>query len=370
MLTGHAFNAMLKTLEEPPEHVKFILATTDPQKIPVTVLSRCLQFNLKQMPQGHIVDHLTRILQAEEVAFEPGALRHLAKAAAASMRDALSLLDQAIAHGAGRVEEEQVTHMLGTVGRRPPVCGARCARAGDVPALLAVADGMEARSLSFDAALQALATLVASHRAGPVRAGGDRRRGRARAYPRLRQALRRRVPAARLPDRDPWSRSCRLAPDEYTGFTMTLLRLHAFRLEQPAALVGRGAGPDAGREMRQAAGRAGTVSAAGRGGRAFAGCPSHGQFAARPHRRPAFRSRLLGRRCGMPPRAGSAGGCAGCSRAGRLFRRRAARRPPMRSPRQRWPAVTPRAGARPPARRAPNAARLGARRRCAQDVPP
>jgi DNA polymerase-3 subunit gamma/tau len=104
-LSGHAFNAMLKTLEEPPEHVKFILATTDPQKIPVTVLSRCLQFNLKQMPQSAIVDHLANILGAEQVGFDPPALRHLAKAAAGSMRDALSLLDQAIAHGAGKVEE-------------------------------------------------------------------------------------------------------------------------------------------------------------------------------------------------------------------------------------------------------------------------
>ena len=115
-LSGHAFNAMLKTLEEPPEHVKFILATTDPQKIPVTVLSRCLQFNLKQMPPAHIVEHLTRVLEAEGIACEPAALRHIAKAAAGSMRDALSLLDQAIAHGAGRIEEEGVRAMLGTVG--------------------------------------------------------------------------------------------------------------------------------------------------------------------------------------------------------------------------------------------------------------
>ncbi|MBL8492389.1 MAG: DNA polymerase III subunit gamma/tau, partial [Rhodocyclaceae bacterium] len=103
-LSGHAFNAMLKTLEEPPEHVKFILATTDPQKIPVTVLSRCLQFNLKQMPQAAITGHLSAVLAQEGVPFEAGALRQLAKGAAGSMRDALSLLDQAIAHGAGKVE--------------------------------------------------------------------------------------------------------------------------------------------------------------------------------------------------------------------------------------------------------------------------
>mgnify|MGYP002136027853 CR=1 FL=1 len=157
MLTGHAFNAMLKTLEEPPEHVKFIIATTDPQKIPVTVLSRCLQFNLKQMPPAHIVGHLTRLLEAEAVPFEPGALRHLAKAAGGSMRDALSLLDQAIAHGAGKVEEQAVQDMLGTVGDDHLYAILDALVAQDVQALMAAAEGMEARSLSFDSALQSLA---------------------------------------------------------------------------------------------------------------------------------------------------------------------------------------------------------------------
>ncbi|MDP3031555.1 MAG: DNA polymerase III subunit gamma/tau, partial [Rhodocyclaceae bacterium] len=158
-LSGHAFNAMLKTLEEPPEHVKFILATTDPQKIPVTVLSRCLQFNLKQMPPGLIVDHLTQVLAAEDVDCEATALRHLAKAAAGSMRDALSLLDQAIAHGAGRIEEEGVRAMLGTVGDDHLFSLLDGLVAGDIHAMLAVAEIMEARSLSFDSALQELATL-------------------------------------------------------------------------------------------------------------------------------------------------------------------------------------------------------------------
>src|SRR6266404_9920509 len=103
MLTTHAFNAMLKTLEEPPDFVKFILATTDPQKIPVTVLSRCLQFNLKQMPPAAIAAHLSRVLENENVEFDREALALIARAAAGSMRDALSLLDQAIAHGGGRV---------------------------------------------------------------------------------------------------------------------------------------------------------------------------------------------------------------------------------------------------------------------------
>src|SRR5574341_1290283 len=113
--SGHAFNAMLKTLEEPPEHMKFILATTGPQKIPVTVLSRCLQFNLKQMPREAIVEHLVRILQAEKIAFESEALALIARAAAGSMRDALSLLDQAIAHGGGKVAAASVGDMLGTI---------------------------------------------------------------------------------------------------------------------------------------------------------------------------------------------------------------------------------------------------------------
>ncbi|HRP66501.1 MAG TPA: DNA polymerase III subunit gamma/tau [Thauera sp.] len=250
MLTGHAFNAMLKTLEEPPEHVKFILATTDPQKIPVTVLSRCLQFNLKQMPQGHIVEHLTRILQAEDVAFEPGALRHLAKAASGSMRDALSLLDQAIAHGAGKVEEEQVTHMLGTVGDDHLYAVLDALAAGDVRGLLAVADAMEARSLAFDAALQSLATLVhriALAQFAPEAIADEAERARIAAYVGAFDAeyLQLAYQIA-IHGRD----ELPLAPDEYTGFTMTLLRLHAFRPEQPAALGGAGVAPAAGGRAR------------------------------------------------------------------------------------------------------------------------
>jgi len=270
MLTGHAFNAMLKTLEEPPAHVKFILATTDPQKIPVTVLSRCLQFNLKQMPQGHIVDHLTRILQAEEVAFEPGALRHLAKAAAGSMRDALSLLDQAIAHGAGRVEEEQVTHMLGTVGDDHLHAVLDALAAADVAALLAVADGMEARSLSFDAALQALATLL--HRAAlaqfaPEAIADETERARILTHAaRFDAEYLQLAYQIAIHGRD----ELPLAPDDYTGFTMALLRLHAFRPEQPAALGGPGvqAGPS-GRARAMDAPAPGHAAAALPGSSAF-----------------------------------------------------------------------------------------------------
>lgn len=228
-LSGHAFNAMLKTLEEPPEHVKFILATTDPQKIPVTVLSRCLQFNLKQMPPGHIVDHLSRVLEAEGVAFEPAALRHLAKAAAGSMRDALSLLDQAIAHGAGRIEDEGVRAMLGTVGDEHLFELLDGLAAGDIHAMLAVAATMEERSLSFESALQELATLL--HRIALQQFAPD-------ALPDAAEQARLASYAERL---DPeYLQLCyqivihgrdelALAPDEAAGFGMTLLRLHAFR---------------------------------------------------------------------------------------------------------------------------------------------
>lgn len=160
MLTNHAFNAMLKTLEEPPPHVKFILATTDPQKIPVTVLSRCLQFNLKQMPPGHIVSHLDRILGEEGIAHEPNALRLLAAAAQGSMRDALSLTDQAIAYSAGDVSEAAVRGMLGAIDQSYLVRLLDALADENGAALVEIADEMAGRSLSFSGALQDLASLL------------------------------------------------------------------------------------------------------------------------------------------------------------------------------------------------------------------
>ncbi|HCN88196.1 MAG TPA: DNA polymerase III subunit gamma/tau, partial [Oxalobacteraceae bacterium] len=148
MLTNHAFNSMLKTLEEPPEHVKFILATTDPQKIPVTVLSRCLQFNLKQMPPGHIVSHLDSILGQEGIAFDTPALRLLAQGAHGSMRDALSLTDQAIAYAAGKVTLEAVQGMLGALDQSYLIRVLDALAQEDGAGMLAVADEMAMRSLS------------------------------------------------------------------------------------------------------------------------------------------------------------------------------------------------------------------------------
>lgn len=230
MLSNSAFNAMLKTLEEPPEHVKFILATTDPQKIPVTVLSRCLQFNLKQMTQPLIADHLRHILEVEVIWAEPGALQLLARSAAGSMRDALSLLDQAIAHGSGKVEESQVREMLGAVDLDHLFSIVDALLAGDATALLRVADDMAARSLSFDAALQEMASLftrIQIAQLAPPAIADD-----------MPERLRLLEVASRL---DPefvhlayqiavhGRQELPLAPDEQAGFIMTLLRLHAFR---------------------------------------------------------------------------------------------------------------------------------------------
>ena len=232
MLSKPAFNSMLKTLEEPPAHLKFILATTDPQKIPVTVLSRCLQFNLKQMPRAAIVAHLQGILPQEKVEFEADALALIARAAAGSMRDALSLLDQAIAHGAGRLEAAGVREMLGAVDETYLLRLLEALAAGDGPALAAIAGEMQARSLSFEVALQDLASLL------------------------LRLTLAQTVPAALeadLPERERVFALARaldpetvqlcyqialqgrgdlpLAPDEHAGFLMTLLRMLVFRPE-------------------------------------------------------------------------------------------------------------------------------------------
>jgi DNA polymerase-3 subunit gamma/tau len=231
-LSGHAFNAMLKTLEEPPAHVKFILATTDPQKIPVTVLSRCLQFNLKQMSQTSIVDHLSQVLAAEVIPFELPALRHLAKGAAGSMRDALSLLDQAIAHGAGHVTEESVRAMLGTVGDEYLFAVLDGLLNQDIHAMLAVAKQMDAGSFSFDGGLQELATLfhrIALTQFAPEALIDDAERSRLMVYAQALDAefLQLAYQIA-IHGRD----ELVLAPDEYAGFVMTLLRLHAFRPER------------------------------------------------------------------------------------------------------------------------------------------
>ena len=161
-LTTHAFNAMLKTLEEPPSHVKFILATTDPQKILVTVLSRCLQFNLRQVSPTQLSSHLAHVLAGEGIAPDLKALELIARAAGGSVRDALSLLDQAIAHGAGAVHVEQVSQMLGTSNVSRMIGLLAALIAGEVAAVRDQTAQMAAGSLSFEAALDDLARLAVS----------------------------------------------------------------------------------------------------------------------------------------------------------------------------------------------------------------
>ena len=230
MLSSHAFNAMLKTLEEPPEHVKFILATTDPQKIPVTILSRCLQFNLKQMPVPLIVEHLQTVLAAEKVESEIGALRVLAKAAQGSMRDALSLTDQAIAYAAGTVTQESVRNMLGTLDDAYLIQVLDALANKDGAALVAVAQEMGERSMSFSLALQDLASLlqkIASAQVVPESVLDDwpeaaEIRRLASIFSKEEAQLFYQIVITSRPDLS-------LAPDEQTGFSMALLRMLAFR---------------------------------------------------------------------------------------------------------------------------------------------
>ena len=230
MLSNNAFNAMLKTLEEPPEHVKFILATTDPQKIPVTVLSRCLQFNLKQMTPQLIAGHLKEILSAEAIDADAAALQLLARSASGSMRDALSLLDQAIAHGGGRVDEAQVREMLGSVDLDYLFALLDALIQGDAAAMLAIAETMVARSLSFDAALQELAGLLTRLQVAQFapQAVADELPERARILD-LAQRLDPEFVQLAYQIAVHGRKELPLAPDEFAGFVMTLLRLHAFR---------------------------------------------------------------------------------------------------------------------------------------------
>ena len=227
-LSAHAFNAMLKTLEEPPDYVKFILATTDPQKVPVTVLSRCLQFNLKQMTPAGIAERMREILLQEGIRAEDAALRMLAHAARGSMRDGLSLLDQAIAYAAGPVSLEAVRGMLGAIDESTLVRVLDAVVARDAKGVLALADEMNGASLSFAQALRDLASLL--HRvamAQQVEPGADDEVNAADVQ-RLARAL--------APDEVQLyyqialhgRNDLHLAPDEYAGFTMTLLRMLAF----------------------------------------------------------------------------------------------------------------------------------------------
>ena len=237
MLSKPAFNSMLKTLEEPPEHVKFILATTDPQKVPITVLSRCLQFNLKHLPPVEIAGQLKNVLEREGIPFEAQALSLVARAAQGSMRDALSLLDQAIAYGAGKVEEAQARGMLGSIDQGYLFALLEALSRQDGPALLSTAEEMEERGLAFDAALQELGVLlhqVALAQTVP-QALPDDLPERARLLE-LAQAFGAEDVQLYYQIALHGRRDLPLAPDEYAGFTMTLLRMLAFAPNEGEAL--------------------------------------------------------------------------------------------------------------------------------------
>ena len=229
MLSAHAFNAMLKTLEEPPDYLKFILATTDPQKVPATVLSRCLQFNLRPMAAETIALHLTTILAAEGVAAEPMALKLIARAARGSMRDAQSLTDQAIAYGSGRVEESGVRQMLGAVDRSHAVRAIEAAAARDGAGLIAAVDGLRELGLSAPGALEEMAALLQEMAvAQVVPEAVDANDTDGEIVLRL---------AALMPVDETQllysialagRAELALAPDEYSGLVMVLLRMLAF----------------------------------------------------------------------------------------------------------------------------------------------
>ena len=231
MLTNTAFNAMLKTLEEPPEYLKFVLATTDPQKVPVTVLSRCLQFNLRPMAPETVFEHLTQVLAAEQLHAEPPALRLLARAARGSMRDALSLTDQAIAFGNGRLQEAGVRQMLGSVDRSHVLQLIRSLAEADGAGVVSQVNALRLQGVSAAATLEDMAMLLqrmAVMQMVPDTAPGDEdpdTQGLA--------AL-----AAAMPPEETQllyslclhgRTELGLAPDEYAALTMVLIRLLAFK---------------------------------------------------------------------------------------------------------------------------------------------
>lgn len=229
MLSKSAFNAMLKTLEEPPEHVKFILATTDPHKVPVTVLSRCLQFVLRNMTAQQVADHLAHVLDSEKIAYDPPALQLLGRAAAGSMRDALSLLDQAIALGSGKVAENDVRQMIGAVDKQYLYELLTGIVNQDGEALLAKAQEMAACAVGFDNALGELAILLqqlALIQAVPSALAHDD--PDSDILHRLAQTISGEQIQLYYQIAVHGKRDLGLAPDEYAGFMMTLLRMLAF----------------------------------------------------------------------------------------------------------------------------------------------
>jgi len=241
MLSTHSFNALLKTLEEPPEHVKFVLATTDPQKIPVTILSRCMQFNLRRLGVEEISGQLKSILESEGIEFEPAALALLARAADGSMRDGLSLLDQALASGGGKVTLDVVEDMLGTVEQRHLDAIVEALVERDAAAALETVSEVFSLARDLSRLLSDLAELL--HRIALVQQVPDYRDESRVDWDRLTDYARRLDPEdvqlyyqIAVTGR----RDLGLAPSARTGCEMTLLRMFAF---QPAAGEGAGGKP-------------------------------------------------------------------------------------------------------------------------------
>lgn len=256
MLTGHAFNAMLKTLEEPPEYLKFVLATTDPQKVPVTVLSRCLQFNLRPMAPETVQEHLARVLEVEHVPADTASLRLIGRAARGSMRDALSLTDQAIAFGSGKLEEAGVRQMLGSVDRSHVFHLIDALAHADGAQVVAISDALRTHGLSAGSTLEEMTAVLQRMAVCQAVPGAiDTTDPEGAEIARLAQLL----PADETQLLYSMCLHGRaelgLAPDEYSALTMVLLRLLAFKsgaaekktpiepVARPAAPVSAAAAP-------------------------------------------------------------------------------------------------------------------------------
>ncbi len=267
MLSTHSFNALLKTLEEPPPHVKFLLATTDPQKLPVTVLSRCLQFSLKRLPAALIGERLKFIAAAENLSFESAAIALLSRAAEGSMRDALSLMDQLIAFGGGAISEVNARSMLGTIDRGHVGRLVEAVSRGDGAALMAEVRELDRDAPDYDRALVDLATLlqrIAIVQIVPEAAPQDEEFDAA-LLTRLAQAISPEDAQLYYQIALAGRRDLNMAPEPRIGFEMTLLRMLAFR-------------PDAAAQPSKALSIASTASAAGTppaaGAKPFAGAGS------------------------------------------------------------------------------------------------
>src|SRR5882757_5829573 len=266
MLSTHSFNALLKTFEEPPPHVKFLLATTDPQKLPVTVLSRCLQFNLKRLPVAQIAERMREILEKEGVEFEAAGLRLIAQAADGSMRDGLSLLDQLIAFGGGKASEAEARAMLGTIARDHVVRLAELLGTMNVPELLRCAQSLEEFAPDYAQVLDELASLFV--RIALKQAVNDFEGDELYApevLERLAKAIAPEDVQLFYQTAITGRRDLGLAPDPRAGFEMTLLRMIAFRPLGEAEQA-RGAAPPTGAAAGGSAAAARAAAAGGRGG--------------------------------------------------------------------------------------------------------